>query len=289
MINPFIGYNFWDQEPDKGLPKTLSKFDTDNSGTKTYNFNVFGFRGEEFLLQAKKRIYFSGCSYTFGMGLNYDETAAYKFKMLYCQKLGLFPSDVNLLNFAMPGASNDYIARTMISQCKKVKPDIAIVMFTHVERAEYIDEEALGEIVWTAAPWWIEERPENPLKPLTDEIKERIEIIRNASIGFFYYSTPANLMQRFLTNVLLLQYYFIVNNIPYIFHWVEHGQFNYLKTHYALSDMAELLQIDHFIDHSDPSKYWMDKAADNNHHPGPESNTNIAKSMFQKYCTLYGA
>ncbi len=89
------------------------------------------------------------------MGLNYDETAAYKFKMLYCQESGFDPSEVNLLNFAMPGASNDYIVRTMISQCKKVKPDIAVVMFSHVERAEYIDEDALGEIVWTAAPWWM--------------------------------------------------------------------------------------------------------------------------------------
>ncbi len=127
-----------------------------------------------------------------------------------------------------------------------------------------------------------EERPENPLKPLTEEVKERIEVIRNASIGFLYDSTPANLMFRFLTDALLLQYYFIINNIPYVFHWVEYEQFDYLKTHYALSDMSELLQRDHFIQNSNPSKYWMDKAADNAHHPGPESNNNIAEAMFQK-------
>ena len=288
MIYPFIGYRSWEHDPVLGRPKTLKVCDMDYSGTKTYAFNTLGFRGEEYDPDAGMRIFFSGCSYTFGTGLNYEETAAYKFKMLYCREFGIDPLTVNLLNFAMPGASNDYIVRTIISQCQRVKPDIAVVLFSHIDRAEYIDEEALGERVWTVGPWWIGDEVYDHLKPPVAEVKERIEVIRDASIGYFHYSTPANASARFLQNALLLQYYFERNNIPFVLHWVEFNQFEYLQHHFALSVIAELLQKEHFIDYSDPAKYWCDKAADKAH-PGPLSNANIASALFKTYKKLYAS
>jgi hypothetical protein len=286
MIHPFIGYRSWEHDPVDGKPQVLTVCDMDYSGTKTYAFNRLGFRGEEFNPKAAKRIFFSGCSYTFGTGLNYEETAAHRFKMLYCEQYGLDPSDVNLLNFAMPGASNDYIVRTMISQCQRVKPDIAVVLFSHVERAEYIDEQALGERVWTVAPWWIEEAVYDHLNPPTNDAKERLELLRNASIGYLYYSTPANSTLNFLRNALLAQYYFKSHNIPYVMHWVDFGQFDYMQRHFALNDMASLLEREHFVDYTNPGRYWCDKAADEAH-PGPQSNANIATELFKKYQFLY--
>jgi hypothetical protein len=258
----------------------------DYSGTKTYSFNEQGFRGEDFDPAAKRHIFFSGCSYTFGTGLNYEETAAHKFKLLYCSQQGLPPSAVNVLNFAMPGASNDYIVRTMISQCQKVKPDLAVVLFSHAERAEYIDEESLGNRVWTAAPWWAEEETYPHLKPPSKDASERIGILRNASIGYLYYSTPANASARFLRNALLMQYYLDSSHIPFVMHWADHSQFPYLDNHFALSPMAALLRRDHFIDCSHASEFWMDLAADKAH-PGPQSNTNLAKALFDTYTLLY--
>ena len=282
MIHPFIGYH----SRGIGQPKILTQYDMDYSGTKIYIFNKHGFRGEEYDPEAEKRIFFSGCSYTFGTGLNHEETAAYKFKMIYCDKFDIDPAKVNLLNFAMPGASNDYIVRTMISQCQKVKPDVAVVLFSHVERVEHIDEQALGESVWTAAPWWIEEAVYDHLKPSAPDADKRIELIRNASIGYFYYYTPANAMSNFLRNALLLQYYLKEKNIPYALHWIDFNQFDYLKQHFALNNLAELLQKKHFVDYSDPSRYWCDKAADDAH-PGPISNNNLANALFERYQVLY--
>jgi hypothetical protein len=286
MIAPFIGYNPWDYDPVSGRPKTLTICDMDYSGTKTYAFNKQGFRGEDFDPDAKHHIFFSGCSYTFGTGLNYEETTAHKFKMHYCRRCGLDPSEVNLLNFAMPGASNDYIVRTMITQCQRVRPDVAVVLFSHAERAEYIDEEAMGERVWTVAPWWIEEKPYPHLIKPSKESEERTNIIRNASIGYLYYSSPANTMASFLRNALLIQYYFTCNNIPFVLHWADYYQFGYLENQFALSTVAALLQKDHFVDYSNPSRYWMDLAADKAH-PGPQSNSNLSNALFDVYSKLY--
>lgn len=285
-IEPFIGYNSWEYDPVTGRPKTLTVCDMDFSGTKTYAFNRQGFRGEEFDPLAQRHIFFSGCSYTFGTGLNYEETAAHLFKLHYCDRTSLDPSAVNLLNFAMPGASNDYIVRTMITQCRRVKPDMAVVSFSHAERAEYIDEENLGERVWTVAPWWIGEEPYPHLKPPGKDANERVGIIRNASIGYFYYATPGNAMARFLRNALLMQYYFEANAIPFVFHWADNNQFGYIDRHFALAPMAALLLRDHFVDYTHPTDYWMDVAADKAH-PGPQSNINLGRALIDTYDKLY--
>lgn len=286
-LHHYIGYRSWEHDPVEGRPRDLSVYDTDVSGTKTYRFNSLGFRGEEFDAAATKRIFFSGCSYTLGVGLNLEETAAYKFKARYCDGYGLDPLGVNLMNFAMPGASNDYIVRTLLSQCSRVKPDIVVAIFTHLDRVEHMDEEVLGERVWTAAPWWIREVT-HELKAPDGDADKHVEAIREASIGYFYYYTQANAAAQFLRNALLLQLYCETNHIPYVFHWVEFEKFSYLEHHFALADVFQLLNRAHFPDYSEPEKYYCDRAADGAH-PGPESNSNIAGALFDTYESLYGA
>lgn len=283
MIEPYIGYNGWETDPLTGKAKTLHAMDGDNTGSKTYAFNSHGFRGEEFDPYAKKRIFFSGCSYTFGTGLDYEETTAHQFKLQYCGETGIDPAGVNLLNFAMPGASNDYIARTLIAQCRKIKPDMAIAIFTHANRAEYINEEELGERVWTVGPWWVNEQEEAG----PPEAAERMELIREAATGYFYYTTSANSAARFLHNALLLQYYFRENNIPYLFHCVETGLLDYAQQHFALKALSELLDKRQFINYSNAGIYRCDLAADGAH-PGPQSNRHIASELFNTGKLLYG-
>jgi hypothetical protein len=186
----------------------------------------------------------------------------------------------------MPGASNDYIVRTMISQCQRVKPDIAVVLFSHADRVEYIDEENLGERVWTAASWWIEDEPYPHLKPTGEYASKRFALIREASIGYFYYATTGNTMARFLRNALLMQFYLEANHIPFVFHWADKNPFDYIEKHFALGPLAALLRRDHFIDRTRLDDYWMDVAADGAH-PGPQSNINLSKALFNTYDKLY--
>src|SRR3954454_7504281 len=108
-------------------------------------------------------------------------------------------------------------------------------------RAEYIDEERLGERVWTAAPWWIGEEPYAHLEPPGADAAERVDVIREASIGYLYYATPGNTMARFLRNALLMQFYLEANGIPFVFHWADNNQFGYIEKHFALASMAALL------------------------------------------------
>ena len=284
-VVPFIGYRSWEHDPVRGEARVLSVCDMDFSGTKIYKFNRLGFRGEEFDPDAAKRIFFCGCSYTFGTGLNIEETASHKFKLRYCDSLGLAYQAVNALNFAMPGASNDYIVRTLLAQCRLTRPDVVVAIFSHVNRAEHIDEQALGERVWTAAPWWVREVT-SELRAPNAAAEQRTELMREASLGYIQYTTPANAASNFLRNALLLQFYCETNSIPYVFHWVEFDNFSYLENHFALGDTVQLLNRSHFADYANSKGYWCDRAADGAH-PGPESNSNIANALFDVYRRLY--
>jgi hypothetical protein len=284
-IVPFLGYRMWEHDPVEGVPRILSVCDMDSSGTKTYHFNSLGFRGEEFKPDASKRIFVCGCSYTFGVGLNFEETTAYKFKRQYCDYFGFSDCDVNMLNFAMPGGSNDYIARTLLTQCSRLKPDVLVAIFTHQDRAEHIDEDALGQRVWTAAPWWIREVGQE-IKPPDASAGEQIEVMRQASLGYFYYATQSNSASNLLRNVLLLQFYCELHRIPYIFHRMDFANFSSLENHFALTEMALLVDQTHFPSYNDPDRFYCDTAADGAH-PGAQSNSNIADALFSVYRSLY--
>src|SRR5689334_11722829 len=89
---------------------TISTYGAGASHHKTYSFNTAGFRGEDLLPDAAMRLFVGGCSFTFGHGLDIEETWPYKFKLRVAARTGCDPSRINLLNFSQGGASNDYIA-----------------------------------------------------------------------------------------------------------------------------------------------------------------------------------
>ena len=103
-----------------------------------YHFNSFGYRGEEFDPAARLKIFVSGCSYTFGLGVERDQTWPALLKKQLSAKLDVPFDRTNLQNFSQIGASNGYIARTIIRQCDRARPDLAVIAFTHRERTEYL-------------------------------------------------------------------------------------------------------------------------------------------------------
>ena len=103
-----------------------------------YHFNSLGFRGEEFDPAARLKIFVSGCSYTFGLGVQHDQIWPALLKKRLADRLDMPLDHVNLQNFSQVGASNGYIARTIIRQCDRVRPDLAVIAFTHCERTEYL-------------------------------------------------------------------------------------------------------------------------------------------------------
>src|SRR5215831_16546203 len=106
-------------------------------GDCLYHFNSLGYRGEAFDPAARLKIFVAGCSYSFGLGVPQEQTWPVLLKQQLADKLGVPLEQANLQNFSQIGASNGYIARTIVRQCDRVRPDLAVIAFTHRQRAEY--------------------------------------------------------------------------------------------------------------------------------------------------------
>jgi hypothetical protein len=133
-----------------GPPHVSATYGTDQSGTKSYQFNSLGYRGEELDPAAAATIFVCGCSHTFGVGLNLEETWVHRFKLAYAESHRLDPAAVNVLNFSEGGASNDYITRTVLTQCAQVRPDLVIAQFSQMSRSEaFVDGEP-----YSIGPWY---------------------------------------------------------------------------------------------------------------------------------------
>jgi len=109
--------------------------------------NSLGYRSEEYNPHAKIKIFVCGSSTTFGTGLHFEDVWPQQFKKYLSNHLKYESKEINLLNFSASAESNDYITRTIISQCNEVKPDLLIICFTHSNRTEYVSDKKILSIL----------------------------------------------------------------------------------------------------------------------------------------------
>jgi len=237
----------------------------DNSGKILYKFNSLGYRGEEFNPKAKKKIFISGCSYTFGYGLNLEDTWGYQFKKLLSINEKLDINEINLLNFAISGHSNDYIVRSLIIQSSCEKPDLIIAYFTHPFRMEYHDKSGHHNLKARSSNVWLDDTNE--------ELSKDFLVFYNDELG----------LVQTLKNMLLLQYFCKSNEIDYIIGLQDIELFNEFSGPWWHGGVAqqfkELIDIEHFYNFNLEK---IDIAADNAH-PGPKSNKIFAEKLFEFY------
>lgn len=101
-------------------------------------FNEKGYRSDSFLKKGHLNILSIGCSDVFGLGLNKEE----RFSDLFCRYLKDKTSkEINNFNLGLPGKSNDYISRNIISTFNMLKPNIVIICFTRIIRREFFDKD----------------------------------------------------------------------------------------------------------------------------------------------------
>jgi len=265
MLLPYKG---WRQ--DEHFGRTAYK--SVERDTSTYHFNSLGFRGEEFDPEAQVKLFVCGCSYTFGIGVEFEETWSFLLKQRLAAHLDLDASSVNLLNFSEAGASNDYIARTLVEQSTRVRPDLIVAGFTQTTRFELLDEETTFRFnppvlqKYASAGGKFAEMAKRMEYVFlgTDEIQENVRTVKN---------------------VLLLQYFSQSRSIPFIFlpFWGK--------------DMASLLStpmtrpLYEAIDHDlvaplTPGNTTVDRAADGVH-PGPRSQEVIAAAAWRIFEERY--
>jgi hypothetical protein len=229
-----------------------------------YHFNKARFRGEEFDFDAKKRIAVCGCSNTFGLGIKWEQTFAYQFKRRYAEQHNLKEDEVNLLNFAECGASNDYIARTLLMQFGGFRPDFVLINFTFQTRKEYVD----GDSIEVVGPWTHLDTPHEP------------------SMDYFAYFTNEIGFINSVKNMLLIQYYCQANDIPYLFAWTDGRN---LKDPEYMSNPVCKAYVDQ-LDKTYLADFTLqfDSAARENFHPGPKVNEDFAARLFDLYQQVHG-
>jgi hypothetical protein len=249
----------------------VTNYGGDISGKKVYEFNSLGFRSEEYNPNAEKLIYVGGCSYTFGVGLNIEESWPYIFKELLAKKEDKTSDSINLLNFSAGGHSNDYIVRTLISQANKIKPDLIIAYFTGYNRAEYVNEDGHYNI-----------RAVDGFSQFGNkEFSQDYLIYYTHEIGFI----------NTLKNMLLLQYFCESKGIDYIFGVMGLQKFSdkNLTSNKVCKEFLDLINKKHLCNFT---LRCLDRAADRKRnfigmtsrgHPGPRSNKIFAKELLRFY------
>ena len=272
LLHPHAGSRRPEHWVSSGPPHTTSKYGSDRSGSRVCQFNSLGFRSEELDTHARRRIFVCGCSYTFcGTGLNFEETWPYRLKQKYAQAEGCDERDVNLLNFSEGGASNDYIARTLLAQCSAVKPDLVVALFTFMNRGEGFADTG----PYSVGPWmW--------RGPLSRAWSYRLLVgsrrraifrrLRHAERYYAYYSDELGFLNT-LKDILLVQYYCQANNLKCLLGWVQYtclSDSRFLEIP-AFSQLASLIDRRHFYPFSiRDGDINVDLAADDAH-PGPKS------------------
>jgi hypothetical protein len=229
-------------------------------GDWQYQFNSLGFRCDEYDARADARIFAVGCSNTLGVGVRAAQTWPSVFGALYSSD---HPHhSICIMNFAQGSASNDYIARTAVSQCAAARPDLLLVHFTDCARKEHIDGMKITNLL-----------PAGEL----DEL---------ACAFYSSYTADEGLLNA-VKNVLLVQLYCDSHHIPYLLCWSDHPRLTprYAR-HPVCGPLISLINREHFCAFSLKDKDLVVDLARDLKHPGPRSNEIFAERLYQRFLEL---
>ncbi len=232
-----------------------------------YEFNSMGFRGAEYDAGAALRVFVCGCSYAFGMGVSADRTWPVVFTRLAAAALGVPVEQSHVQNFSQIGASNNYVARTLIKQCHRVSPTLAIAAFTHNNRVEYLD----GPDIRNLGYWNIHPDSRFPEPP------------DSAGARFFRQYSEREGLQNLLTNMVLFQSAMLNRGVPYIMVWIDVDRLHtaqlmsdpVLSDYYTVLDQSRISRVSikqHHI-HVDTVEG----------HPGPQSHERFATALVKDF------
>ncbi len=286
-FQPYFGARRFEHLPEgPGKPSVRKIYSLDFSGNCTYGFNSLGFRGPDPRPDARARIFAVGCSLTIGVGIEFEETWSYRFKLRYAEALGCAADEVDLLNFAEAGSSNDYIARTAISQCERVVPDLVLVLFTEQARVEtFLPDRMCAQI----GPWWtsleqaLRTMPQIP--PAQRSVGEMV--VETAKRFYTFYEDDFGLMNS-LKNIALLQFYCQARGIPHAIAWTNHEVLsdNSLREDQLFGPVIGSIDVSRVCPWSINDKGILVDTAADGRHPGRESNERFAARLFDHYRAL---
>jgi len=218
--------------------QTYKTSGTDNTGLCTYTYNELGFRGDSIKKEGFK-VMSLGCSFTEGVGVNYDDTWPTQFT-------NLIPNSVNM-NFGTGGRSNDFITRCLLTYYDVIKPDLVLVMYTLPFRREIYRKDGGIEPFTPTTSWGY-------LKETDDGIKtqEHLTYLQNRNEDFINWYKNHQIIKLFLES----------KNC----NWLWNGSFE-VPIEYVESNRFDGNYM-----------FFIDKGVDNGH-PGPKQNKTYANKL----------
>ena len=264
----------------EGCPKVMSTFPGEPSSRISYSFNSLGFRGDEFEIAADRHVFVCGGSVTLGLGLDYSEAWVSAFRRGYADVHDVPESNVNLQNFSSSGCSNGYIARTLIGQCTRFQPALALAELTFSHRSEIL----LDGRSYNIGPWCVSDGFDDGAKAdgHHDELRQ---MIRQKSKAYYELDSELLAGQDLLKNALLLQLFFQSRGIPFLIGMAASEG----------SDIPDDELLAPWIEALDPERvftipdhyYHLDESVAPGH-PGPAGSHAIADSFLSRYQEIYG-
>ena len=153
----------------------------DRSGQRAYRFNRLGYRSAELNPAASHRVFAFGESHAFGYFVDHEQCWPSRFVDLWANDRELDRQDICFLSFADAGASNGNIARSVVSQCSALRPDLVLVHFADPRRSEVI----LNGIPHRVGSWLLQEEAELAAREAPGELPETLlEMIRRGRSFF---------------------------------------------------------------------------------------------------------
>ncbi|MCA8965165.1 MAG: methyltransferase domain-containing protein [Planctomycetes bacterium] len=186
-------------------------FGSDQTGRVTYSYNSLGYRGAEYRPDAPLRVFAFGESNAFGLGVEQDRCWPALVASRVAAAIGLGAGDVNLVNFAQPGASNAEIARAVVTQVGAVRPDLALIGVAPVNRTEG----AVNGQVYQVGPWALQEATRRPIEEMPEcEVKGRyLQALQRAECYLSFTDVVQGTLDM-LRHVLLVQSYLAARGVP---------------------------------------------------------------------------
>ncbi len=299
-FRPYIGSRTREHYgAEAGQTHTLRAYGSDRSGTITYRFNRFGFRGDELNPDAEKVIFVGGCSHTIGTGNSQEDTWPTPFANHYAAHHGMSSEQLSLLNFGEGATSNRYISRTLIDQCHAHKPDLAIAHFSEVGRTEFLLPPGLwtgwvptpeSKTVAAVGPWqnagWLK-RQVWLVRDFRGEERRAAKAILDWARGYYAHTYRGRrAAYETLQDMLMFQFFCQANEIEFMMCCVDYQKLLAALDNLAVRILWEMIDHERLMDFAvSDSETGVDIAADGSH-PGPESHRLFAEKLWKGYVEL---
>jgi hypothetical protein len=161
-----------------------------------HDLNADGYRSDDLRDRRDYAVLTIGCSWAFGYCVEYERT----WSMQFCQSVaGNWGGRIANWNVALPGVSNDYIARMAVTCVPALAPDLVLIAFTHPARAEY----------WLAYDQSLHHRPsmDEDLEPDARDVHRHLKALQSESHD----------MWRLFSNFTLIDALLKSHDVPWLY------------------------------------------------------------------------